>query len=121
MEEQVNTPAVQNGEKRYNLAGTDGKFLRGNPGRPKGAKNQATRIREQILACMGRKAFKRLKQRLNGCSSPRDFEKALDQVIAVLGPGKPLVAIDQSKHTHFTVILDGSDAGSPTEGSPAHS
>ena len=86
-------------------------FKPGNPGRPKGVKNHSTRVREALLAAVGRSAVRRFKHRLNGASDPKQFEKAMDQVISLLGPSKPLVAIDQSKHTHFTLILedDGSN------------
>ncbi len=109
--EEANEKAVLNPEKPYRIPG-DRAFAPGNPGRPKGAKNHATRVREQLLACMSRRAIKRFKHRLNGNSGSREFEKAVDQVISLIGPSKPLVEIDNSKHTHFTVVLE-SDAKQP--------
>lgn len=81
-------------------------FKPGNPGRLKGVKNHSTRLREALLSQVGRQGIRRFKQRLNGSSSPREFEKAFDQLIALLGPAKPLAVIDNSTHTHFTVVLD---------------
>lgn len=84
-------------------------FKPGNPGKLKGTKHHSTRVREALLSQVGRQAIARFKQRLNKSRNPKEFEKALDQVIALLGPSKPLVAIDQSQHTHFTVVLDGTE------------
>lgn len=84
-------------------------FKKGQGGRPRGVKNHSTRIREALLSQVGRQAIRRFKQRLNGASGAREFDKALDQVIALAGPGKPLAVIDQSQHTHFTVVVDGTN------------
>ena len=79
-------------------------FSKGNPGRPKGSLNHSTRVRQQLLSCVGRDSLRLWKRQLR---DPKKFVKAMDQVIALLGPSKPLVEIDNSQHTHFTVVLDG--------------
>lgn len=120
-EEQEVTKGVTNGQQNAEVPATDskpvvsrlknGQFAPGyvqNPaGRGKGVKNHSTRVREALLAQVGRGALRRFGNRLNKGSSRRDFSKAMDHVIALLGPSKPLIDIDNSKHTHMTVILDG--------------
>jgi hypothetical protein len=106
------TPAPKTSESLPELSGEmradfKTRFKPGNPGRLKGVKNNSTRLREALLSSVGRQALRRFKNRLNGKSSAREFEKAVDQVISLLGPSKPLVSVDASTHTHFTVVLDG--------------
>ena len=109
---QLALPAPENNDVIRPRRGVATQFKAGNPGRPKGAKNHSTRVREALLACVGRQALRRFKQRLNKSSNPKEYEKALDQVITLLGPSRPLVEVDNSKHTHFTVVLDGQPAAS---------
>ena len=82
-------------------------FLKDNPGRPKGSKNHSTRVREMLVATANRDTARIFRQHLRRPRNPSEFVKALDQLICLLGPAKPLVEIDNSKHTHFTVVLDG--------------
>jgi hypothetical protein len=109
MEEQSNTtPAVVNGAvRRYNLPGTNGRLLAGNPGRPRGSKNKSTLVREWLASSVNRDTVRIFRQHLRRPSSKSEFNKAMDQLIAILGPSKPF-SVDQSKHTHFTVVVDGS-------------
>ena len=105
MEELSNpVPGALSVEKRFNLPGRKG-FVKGNPGKQHGQINHSTRVRNQLLACVGRDSLRLWKRALR---DPKKFVKAMDQVIALLGPGKPLV-LDQSQHTHFTVVVDGNE------------
>lgn len=83
----------------------------GNPaGRPKGAKNRHNAIREMLVGCANRDTMRIFKRRLQRPEDRATFTKAMDQLIALIGPAKPLVEIDQSHHTHLTVVVDAPSA-----------
>ena len=82
-------------------------FKKGNPGRPKGAKNKFTSIKDLLLETFGKNEDK-ARVLLNKMFDNKHDFKWLMQLISSFEP-KNGVHIDNSQHQHFTLEILSDD------------
>lgn len=83
------------------VRGEKGRFAKGNRGRQKGETNHSTRVRNQLLACVGRHQLRIWKKILK---DPQGFMEVLPHIVALTKATNFQVSVDKSNHKHIVLV-----------------